>query len=283
MKSPTINSRTQDTLGMYLKEIRRIELLTPEQEIALARKAQSGDRDALNELVRRNLRFVVSVAKQYSKRGVPLEDLINEGNLGLVRAARRFDVDRGFRFISYAVWWVRQGILQFLAEHSRTVRLPLNKSARLTKVSKAVQILSQQLGQEPTSEEIAAYLDLKPEDIETIKAMPTTRFSIDEPAEGTDNDFQIDTLTDDSLGPEETTLEHSRSDDIDKALSGLNDREQDILRRYYGLAGHEPHTLEQIGKVYKLTRERVRQIRDRAILRLRNSPDGTALAEYAQS
>jgi len=276
----TLN-RTQDTLGIYLKEVRRIELLTPEQEVVLARKAQGGDKDALNELVRRNLRFVVSVAKQYSKRGVPLEDLINEGNLGLVRAARRFDVDRGFRFISYAVWWVRQAILQYLAEHSRTVRLPLNKSARLTKVSKAVQILNQKYGREPTSDEIAEYLDLKPEDIETINAMPTTRFSIDEPAEGQDNDFQIDTLTDDSIGPEEETLEHSRSDDIDKALSTLNEREEDILRRYYGLGGNEPHTLEEIGKVYNLTRERVRQIRDRAILRLRNSSDG-ALAEYAQ-
>lgn len=282
MKATLNQSNSQDTLGLYLKEVRRIELLTPEEEVVLARKAQSGDKDALNELVRRNLRFVVSVAKQYSKRGVPLEDLINEGNLGLVRAARRFDVDRGFRFISYAVWWVRQGILQFLAEHSRTVRLPLNKSARLTKVSKAVQVLNQKLGREPTSDEIAEFLELKPEDIETINAMPTTRFSIDEPAEGQDNDFQIDTLTDQSIGPEEEALEHSRSDDIDKALATLNDREADILRRYYGLAGNEPHTLEEIGKVYHLTRERVRQIRDRAILRLRNSPDGTALAEYAQ-
>jgi RNA polymerase primary sigma factor len=162
------------------------------------------------------------------------------------------------------------------------VRLPLNKSARLTKVSKAVQVLNQKLGREPTSEEVAEYLELKPEDIDTIKAMPTTRFSIDEPAEGQDNDFQIDTLTDDSIGPEEETLEHTRSDDIDKALATLNEREQDILRRYYGLAGNDPHTLEEIGRVYSLTRERVRQIRDRAILRLRNSPDGTALAEYAQ-
>jgi RNA polymerase primary sigma factor len=269
MKATLNQSNSQDTLGLYLKEVRRIELLTPEEEVVLARRAQSGDKDALNELVRRNLRFVVSVAKQYSKRGVPLEDLINEGNLGLVRAARRFDVDRGFRFISYAVWWVRQGILQFLAEHSRTVRLPLNKSARLTKVSKAVQVLNQKLGREPTSDEIAEYLELKPEDIETINAMPTTRFSIDEPAEGQDNDFQIDTLTDQSIGPEEEALEHSRSDDIDKALATLNDREADILRRYYGLAGNEPHTLEEIGKVYHLTRERVRQIQNQALAKLK--------------
>ena len=282
MKSPMSKQTHQDTLGIYLKEIRRIELLTPEEEKKLARKAQNGDRDALNELVRRNLRFVVSVAKKYSKRGVPLEDLINEGNLGLVRAAKRFDVDRGFRFISYAVWWVRQGILQYLAEHSRTVRLPLNKSARLTKVSKSTQRLSQQFGREPTSEEIARDLELKTEEIEAVMVMPTTRFSIDEPAEGQDNDFRIDTLTDGAISPEESTLEHTRSDDIDEALATLNEREEDILKRYYGLSGNDPHTLEEIGKVYKLTRERVRQIRDRAILRLRNSPSGTALAEYAQ-
>ena len=282
MKSPMSNQTNQDTLGIYLKEIRRIELLTPEEEKRIARLAQDGDRDALNELVRRNLRFVVSVGKKYSKRGVQLEDVIKEGNLGLVRAAKRFDVDRGFRFISYAVWWVRQGILQYLAEHSRTVRLPLNKSARLTKVSKATQRLSQEFGREPTAEELATELELKPEEIDAVMIMPTTRFSIDEPAEGQDNDFRIDTLTDDAIGPEESTLEHTRSDDIDKALATLNKREEDILKRYYGLSGNDPHTLEEIGKVYKLTRERVRQIRDRAILRLRNSPDGTALAEYAQ-
>lgn len=281
MKSPTYNQTSQDTLGIYLKEIRRIALLTPEEEVEIARKAQGGDRDALNELVRRNLRFVVSVAKKYSKRGVPLEDLINEGNLGLVRAAKRFDVDRGFRFISYAVWWVRQGILQFLAEHSRTVRLPLNKSARLSKVSRATQHLSQEYGREPTTEELAKHLELKIEDIEAILVMPIARFSIDEPAEGQDNEFHIDTLTDGAIGPEELTLEHIRSDDIDKALATLNEREEDILKRYYGLSGNDSQTLEEIGKVYKLTRERVRQIRDRAILRLRSSPDGAVLSEYA--
>jgi RNA polymerase primary sigma factor len=274
---------TYDTLGIYLKEIRKISLLTPEEESALARRVKNGDPGALNELVRRNLRFVVSVAKQYSKSGVPFEDLINEGNMGLIRAAERFDVDRGFRFISYAVWWVRQAILQYIAEHSRTVRLPLNKSTRLTKVNKTSQRLSQELGRDPTHAEVAERLDMKPREVEQVLNMPTTQFSIDEPAEGRDHDFHVDTLTDEtSAGPEDTTIERTRNEDIATALASLNAREEDIIKRYFGLAGNDPHTLEEIGKVYKLTRERVRQIRDRAILRLRTSPQSTALAEYAQ-
>ena len=274
---------TPDTLGMYLREIRKIALLTPEEEIALARRAKAGDTQAQSELVRRNLRFVVSVAKQYSKGGVPFEDLVNEGNMGLIRAARRFDVDRGYRFISYAVWWVRQAILQYVAEQSRTVRLPLNKSARLIKVNKASVMLSQQLGREPTHDELAAHLGLKTSEVEKILSMPTTQFSIDEPTEGRDHDFQVDTLADESsLGPEDSTIESTRNDDIEHALAGLNTREEDILKLYFGLGGSEPHTLEEIGQVYRLTRERVRQIRDRAIWRLRNSPDSAALSEYAR-
>lgn len=282
MKSPA-KSPADDTLGMYLREVRTIPLLTPEEERALARQVKDGDAAALNELVRRNLRFVVSVAKQYSKSGVPFEDLINEGNLGLIRAAKRFDVDRGYRFISYAVWWVRQAILQYMAEHSRTVRLPLNKSTRLTKVTKASQRLSQQLGRDPQPDEVAAYLDMKTEEVEQVLSMPTRRFSIDEPAEGRDHDFHVDTLTDETtIGPEDSALELTRKEDIQQALSSLNAREEDILMRYFGLGGKDPHTLEEIGRVYKLTRERVRQIRDRAIWRLRNSPESTMLAEYAQ-
>lgn len=274
---------TSDILGIYLREVRNIALLTPEEERRLAQRVKAGERAALDELVRRNLRFVVSVAKQYAKRGVAIDDLINEGNFGLIRAAQRFDVDRGYRFISYAVWWVRQAMLQYIAENSRTVRLPLNKSARLTQVARATQRLSQTLGREPHAEELAAELDLRPEELEQVLSMPTTQFSIDEPAEGTDHDFQADTLSDDAaVGPEELTLEHARSEDIDHALSSLNAREEDILRRYFGLGGNEPHTLEEIGKVYKLTRERVRQIRDRAIARLRTSPQSGVLAEYAQ-
>ncbi len=274
---------TPDTLGMYLREIRKIALLTREEEIDLARRAKAGDTQAQSELVRRNLRFVVSVAKQYSKGGVPFEDLVNEGNMGLIRAARRFDVDRGYRFISYAVWWVRQAILQYIAEQSRTVRLPLNKSARLMKVNKASVMLSQQYGREPTHDEIATHLGLKTSEVEKILSMPTTQFSIDEPAEGRDHEFQVDTLADEnSQGPEDSTIESTRNEDIEHALAALNAREEDILKLYYGLGGNEPHTLEEIGQTYRLTRERVRQIRDRAIWRLRNSPDSVALSEYAR-
>lgn len=272
-----------DTLGMYLREIRKIPLLTPEEERELARRAKNRDEEALHELVRHNLRFVVSVAKQYSKSAVPFEDLVNEGNLGLIRAAERFDVDRGYRFISYAVWWVRQAILQYVAEQSRTVRLPLNKSASLMKVNRASIQLSQQLGREPTHEELAKHLGMKTAEVDTVLNMPTTQYSIDEPAEGRDHEFQVDTLADESApGPEDSTIESARNADIAHALAGLNAREEDILKRYFGLGGNEPHTLEQIGKVYRLTRERVRQIRDRAIWRLRTSPETTALSEYAR-
>ena len=272
----------EDTLGIYLREIRQIPLLTREEEMELARRAKNGDKKAMNELVRRNLRFVVSVAKQYSKSRVPFGDLINEGNMGLMRAAERFDVDRGFRFISYAVWWVRQAILQYMAEQSRTVRLPLNKSAILTKLTKASQRLGQELGHDPKSDELAKYVGMKIGDVEKVLNMPTTQFSIDEPTEGNDSNFHVDTLTDDrGDGPEDMTLEHARNEDIAHALASLNHREEDILKRYYGLGGNDPHTLEEIGKVYKLTRERVRQIRDRAIQRLRTSPESSMLSEYA--
>lgn len=283
MMKPSRQRANLDTLGMYLREIRKIALLTPEEEVALARRVKAGDEAAKDELVRRNLRFVISVAKQYARSSVPFEDLVNEGNLGLIRAAERFDVDRGYRFISYAVWWVRQAILQYVAEQSRTVRLPLNKSASLTKVNKASVLLSQQYGREPTQDELAKHLGMKPEDIALVQNMPTTQYSIDEPAEGRDHDFQLDTLADErSQGPEDSTIESTRNEDIQTALAELNPREEDILKRYYGLSGNEPHTLEEIGQVYRLTRERVRQIRDRAIWRLRNSPQSTTLSEYAQ-
>ena len=282
MKATKQESRP-DTIGMYLREIRKIALLTPAEEAALARRAKTGDTEAMSELVRRNLRFVVSVAKQYSKSGVPFEDLVNEGNLGLIRAAERFDVDRGYRFISYAVWWVRQAILQYVAEQSRTVRLPLNKSASLIKINKASLLLAQQLGREPRPEELAKHLGMKTTEVETVLNMPTTQYSIDEPADGNDHHFQVDTLADENTqGPEDSTIESARNEDIEHALAGLNAREEDILKRYFGLGGNDPHTLEEIGQVYRLTRERVRQIRDRAIWRLRTSPESTALSEYAR-
>ena len=275
-------SSVPDSIGIYLREIRRIPLLTADEELALARRAQSGDRAALDELVRRNLRFVVSIAKQYANSGVPFEDLINEGNMGLIRAARRYDVDRGYRFISYAVWWVKQAILQYLAEHSRTVRLPLNKTTALTKITRESQRLGQELGREPTAEELGARLKLRPEEVERVLAMPTKQFSIDEPIEGHDNEFLVETLTDESAPtPDDLVLESTRTEDIEAALSSLNAREEDILRRYFGLGGEQPHTLEEIGARYHLTRERVRQIRDRAISRLKHSPLTAQLHDYS--
>lgn len=273
-----------DSLGRYLREIRRIPLLTPEEERALARRAKDGDQEALDELVRHNLRFVVSVAKQYSKSGVPFEDLINEGNLGLIRGARRFDVDRGYRFISYAVWWIRQAILQYLGEQSRTVRLPLNKSAVLNRITRESQRLGQELGRDPSKDEIAKRIGVTPAVVEQVMEMPVKHFSLDDPADGKEGDFFADTLSDDiTPTPEESVYETTRNDDIAAAIATLNEREQDIVNRYFGLEGNPPHTLEEIGQVYHLTRERVRQIRDRALVRLRNSPLNATLSEYAQN
>jgi RNA polymerase primary sigma factor len=281
MNKVQVQSALPDALGIYLREIRRIPLLTPAEETVLARRVQAGDAAALDELVRRNLRFVVSIAKQYANGSVPLEDLVNEGNLGLIRAAKRFDVNRGFRFISYAVWWVKQGILQYLGEQSRTVRLPMNKTTALSRVTREAQRLGQELGREPTSEEIARRLKIDAEDVEVVLAMPTKQFSIDDAIEGQDNDFHIETLSDEvTQSPDEAVMEATRNDDIATALASLKPREADILRRYYGL-GQEPHTLEEIGRVYSLTRERVRQIRDRAIWRLRNSSATALLQEHS--
>lgn len=282
MRKVQTQTAIPDSLGIYLREIRRIPLLTPKQEQELAKRAQSGDQQALDELVRRNLRFVVSVAKQYMGSGVPFEDLINEGNVGLIRAAKRYDVDRGYRFISYAVWWVKQAILQYLGEQSRTVRLPLNKTTALTRLTRESQRLGQELGREPTADELAVRLQVTPAEVERVLNMPVKQFSIDDPIEGQDNDFYVETLRDDdSQTPEDTLVETSRTEDIEAALSSLNPREEDIIRRYFGLGGQQPHTLEEIGARYHLTRERVRQIRDRAIWRLRNSPQTALLQDYS--
>ena len=281
VKQAQVQTALPDALGIYLREIRRIPLLTVAEEQALARRVRDGDTAALDELVQRNLRFVVSIAKQYAKTNVPLEDLVNEGNLGLIRAAKRFDVDRGFRFISYAVWWIKQAILQYLGEQSRTVRLPMNKTTTLTRVTRESQRLGQELGREPTSEEIAARLGIDAADVEVVLAMPTKQFSIDDAMEGADNDFHVDTLSDEvTQAPDQAVMENTRSEDIATALESLKPREADILRRYYGL-GQEAHTLEEIGRVYSLTRERVRQIRDRAIWRLRNSSATSLLQEHS--
>jgi RNA polymerase primary sigma factor len=270
-------------LALYLREIQKIPVLSPAQERELATRAQQGDRKALEELVRRNLRFVVAVARPYARHGVSLEDLINEGNIGLIRAAQRFDVTRGFRFISYAVWWIRQSILLHLTEQSRTVRLPVSKVHILARMQRMGEQLTQQLGREPTADELGRRLQIPPGQVEWLQTLPTTRFSLDEPAEGEESEFDIGTLQGGS-GPssEERLIENLRARDIQGCLEILDTRGADIVRRYFGLEGKEPESLERIGKTYGLTRERVRQLRDRAIWKLRTSPEAELLADYAE-
>jgi RNA polymerase primary sigma factor len=269
-------------LQLYLREIQKIPVLSPDEERALGVRVLQGDRTAVDELVRRNLRFVVMVARPYARHGVPLEDLIDEGNIGLIRAAERFDVGRGFRFISYAVWWIRQCILLYLTEKSRLVRLPVSKVQLLSRLTQTSEQLTQLLGREPTAEEIAKRLRIPPSKVEWLRTLPTLAFSVDEPAEGEESEFEIDTLMDAaSTSTEAQVAEILRREDIHEALEQLDPRGADIVRRYFGLDGLEPESLEHIGKRYGVTRERVRQLRDRAIWKLRTSPEAELLSEYA--
>jgi RNA polymerase primary sigma factor len=279
----TLDERVEmGALALYLREIQKIPVLSPAEERALGQRVLDGDRAAVDELVRRNLRFVVMVARPYARHGVPLEDLLNEGNIGLIRAAERFDVKRGFRFISYAVWWIRQSILLYLTEKSRIVRLPVSKVQMLSKLTQTSEQLTQLLGREPTSEEIGKRMHIPPSKVEWLRTLPTAAFSVDAPAEGEESDFEIDTLDDTTSSIETQVTETLRDADIQAALSALDERGADIVRRYYGLEGQEPESLEHIGRSYGVTRERVRQLRDRAIWKLRTSPEADLLAEYSE-
>jgi RNA polymerase primary sigma factor len=270
-------------LALYLREIQSIALLNPAEEQQLGRRVQQGDRTAVDELVRRNLRFVVMIARQFARHGVPLEDLINEGNIGLIRAAERFDVERGYRFISYAVWWIRQSILSYLTEKSRLVRLPVSKVQLLSRMTQTSEQLAQLLGREPTIEEIGRRLRIEPEKVAWLRTLPTQPCSVDSPAEGEESDYEIDTLEDPaSSSIEDRVADNLRNADIATALGLLDARGADIVKRYYGLAGTVPESLQCIGKSYGVTRERARQLRDRAIWRLRDAPDAELLEEYAE-
>jgi RNA polymerase primary sigma factor len=278
-------SAGRDSLDIYLRDIRQYPLLTREEENQLARRAQAGDQKALDKLVRSNLRFVVSVAKKYNGQGVPLEDLINEGNLGLVRAAHRFDPDRGFKFISYAVWWVRQAILHSLSQQSRMVRLPLNKAGYVSKISRASQELIQDLGREPTAAEIAEKVDLTEQDVRDTLRVSGGHLSLNETYsdERDDNTF-IDYVEDtDSDGPDTDLYRELLSRDAVRAIETLNERERTILLMYFGLDGHSPKTLEEIGQHLGLTRERIRQIKEQAIDRLRQPGRAQYLAGYMEN
>jgi RNA polymerase primary sigma factor len=277
-------TREMDALGLYMKEIQRIPLLTVEEERALGARIARGDRAAMDEMVRRNLRFVVLVARPYSHQGVPLEDLINEGNIGLIRAAERFDVQRGFRFISYAVWWIRQAILLYLTEKSRVIRLPVGKVQVLSRLSQATEQLTQALGREPTDAEVGKRLGLPAERVAALRGLPTIAYSLDTPTDGETTEFEADTIEDPNQSDIPTQVENSlRNADIKSAVGDLLDaREADIVGSYFGLESQVPESLGCIGKRYGVTRERIRQLRDRAIWKLRMAPEVEPLAEYAE-
>jgi RNA polymerase primary sigma factor len=283
-KSYEIKGGTDTTsLDIYLRQINRIPLMRLEQEREVATRAKAGDKNAIDQLVNANLRFVVSVAKQYANQGFPIEDLINEGNLGLIKAAQRFDVDRGYKFISYAVWWIRQGMLQALSQNSRIVRIPMNRSNVLYKVSKATRELDQQLGRTPTPEEIAERIDLSLDDVLDASRISNSHVSLDEkiPGDGDDKSFVERLEDEDGVRTDELAFKNMLSEDLNRALNTLADRERQIMEMYFGLNGEEPLTLEDIGKRIGLTRERVRQIKEQAIQRLRHRSRSRYLEDYA--
>jgi RNA polymerase primary sigma factor len=263
----------ESSLDQYLKEISAYPLLTREDEVELAGRIRTGDEEALDKLVRSNLRFVVSVAKKYQNQGVALGDLINEGNLGLIRAAHKFDETKGIKFISYAVWWIRQAILQALAEQSRIVRVPLNRAGALHRIGRRSSTLLQELGREPTVEELADELDLTEDEVQRTLAISQTHLSLDAPLTPGEDNRLLDYLPDQfSAGPDDETYERALASTVEEALGTLKDREARVLRLYFGLEdGHDPMTLEEIGALLGITRERVRQIKEKALIRLRHA------------
>ena len=276
-----VTNRDTLSLDKYLHEIGKVELLSAEKEVELAKRIKKGDRGALETLIKANLTFVVSVSKQYQNQGLSLPDLINEGNLGLIKAAERFDETRGFKFISYAVWWIRQSILQALAEQARIVRLPLNKIGSINKVNKAFSKLEQEFQREPTVDEVAELMESKPELVEDSMNFSSIHVSMDAPLREEEGNNLYDVmLNDDSPNPEDTLLDDSLRQEIERSLATLGDREAEILRFYFGLKGYQSHTLEEIGDEFGLTRERVRQIKEKAIKKLKNQYRNRLLKSY---
>jgi RNA polymerase primary sigma factor len=272
----------RDVLTEYLDEIRRYPLMSREQEVAIARRIHDGDVDAVNALVCANLRFVVSVAKKYQNQGVSLSDLINEGNLGLMRAAHRFDETKGIKFISYAVWWIRQSVLQALAEQSRIMRVPLNRAGTLHRIGRHTSALQQELGRAPTNEEIAAGMNMTEEEVEMTVAIAQTHLSLDAPLTPGEESRLLDYLPDTtSPTPDEEALDQALMESIHEALASLKEREARVLALYFGLEGQEPTTLEEIGASLGITRERVRQIKEKALARLRRAKSAKALTAWS--
>ncbi len=276
-----VTNREAVSLDKYLHEIGKVDLLSAEEEVILARKIKEGDHEALEKLVKANLRFVVSVAKQYQNQGLSLPDLINEGNVGLIKAAQRFDETRGFKFISYAVWWIRQSILQALAEQARIVKLPLNKIGSINKVSHALSELEQRFEREPTIEELSEILTLAIDDIKEALRGNSRHISMDAPlTEDEDSSMYDVLLSPDSPMPDKGLLNESLRREIERALSTLSTREASIIRLYFGLNGKHPLTLEEIGEEFDLTRERVRQIKEKALKRLKQTTRSKILKSY---
>ncbi|HVG49425.1 MAG TPA: RNA polymerase sigma factor RpoD/SigA [Rubellimicrobium sp.] len=275
------SSYEEGSLDQYLRDISIYPLITRDEEVRLAQLIRQDDQEALDKLVRSNLRFVVSVAKKYQNQGVSLSDLINEGNLGLIRAAHKFDETKGIKFISYAVWWIRQAILQALAEQSRIVRVPLNRAGTLHRIGKRASTLLQELGREATHAEIAEGMDITEEEVAKTMSISQAHLSLDAPlAPGEDNkllDYLPDTV---SMTPDELTFEKALTESIEEALAALKERESKILRLYFGLDGAEPMTLEEIGALLGITRERVRQIKEKALSRLRHVSRARALESF---
>jgi len=267
-----VTNRETPSLDKYLHEIGKVKLLNADEEVILAKKIRQGDNKALERLINANLRFVVSVSKQYQNQGLSLPDLINEGNLGLIKAAQRFDETRGFKFISYAVWWIRQSILQALAEQARIVRLPLNKIGSINKVNNAFSRLEQDFQREPTADEIAKILEIAPKEVKEALKVSSRHVSMDAPLKKDEDNTLYDVLlSNDSLSPDTHLLDDSLRQEIERSLATLSVRESDIIKLYYGLNGEPPYSLEEIGKLFNLTRERVRQIKEKAIKRLKNT------------
>lgn len=278
----SITNRESQSLEKYLQEIGKVDLLTPEEEVDLARRIKQGDQEALEKLTKANLRFVVSVAKQYQNQGLSLSDLINEGNLGLIKAAQRFDETRGFKFISYAVWWIRQSILQALAEQSRIVRLPLNKVGSLNKINKAFSQLEQEYEREPSPEELATLLDIDSDEVETTLGVAARHVSVDAPfVDGEDNSL-LDVLENMGTPNTDSHLAYMESlrREIERSLDTLTPRQKDVIKLYFGIGSEHSMSLEDIGDRFGLTRERVRQIKDKAINKLRTTSRSKMLKTY---
>lgn len=276
-----VTNRETASLDKYLQEIGKVDLITAEQEVELARRIKQGDLIALEKLTKANLRFVVSVSKQYQNQGLSLPDMINEGNLGLIKAAQRFDETRGFKFISYAVWWIRQSILQALAEQSRIVRLPLNKIGSISKIKKATARLEQKFEREPNQQEIASELEMTENEVKESQRNAGRHVSMDAPLIQDEDNTMYDVLrSDEGPTPEAGLLYESLRKEIDRAVQTLTQREADVLKLYFGLGDGHPMTLEEIGERFDLTRERVRQIKEKAIRRLKHTSRSKILKSY---